>query len=55
MAIIYFSKSLKFYVDSKNGTKESEKVFGFKDNCITIGDEISSQSRTGYLLLAVMC
>ena len=34
MTIIFFSKCLKFDEESRNGRKESEKVFGFKDNFI---------------------
>ena len=48
MTINFFSKCLKFDVESRNGTKESEKVFGFKDTCIWIGDDIFSKSRKGY-------
>ena len=51
--MIFFSKWLKFDVDSRNGKKESIKVFGFKDNFILIGVEKFWQSRAGYLSLAV--
>ena len=51
--MIFFSKSLKFGVDSRKGLKKSEKVFGFNDNCIWIDDNKFSQSRKGYLSLAV--
>ena len=34
MKITFFSKCLKFDVDSRNGRKKSEKIVGFKDNCI---------------------
>ena len=34
MTMIFVSRHLKFDEESRNGTKESEKVFGFKDNCI---------------------
>ena len=53
MTMIFFSKSLKFGVDSRKGLKKSEKVFGFNDNCIWIDDNKFSQSRKGYLSLAV--
>ena len=53
MTIIFFSKCLKFDEESRNGTKQSEKLFGFKDNCIWVGEGKFSQSRTGYLSLAV--
>ena len=53
MAIRFFLKSLKIWFDSRNGTKEWEKGFGFEKSYIWIGDENFSQSRTGYLSLAV--
>ena len=31
---VFFSKCLNFDIDSTNKTKNSEKVFGFSDNCI---------------------
>ena len=51
MTIIFFFfwKCLKFDVDSRKGLKEREKNFGFSDNCIWIGEEKFSQSRTGYM------
>ena len=51
--MIFFSKRLKFDVDCRNGKKDSIKVFGLKDNFILIGVEKFSQSRAGYLSLAV--
>ena len=39
LEIIFFSKCLKLDVDSRNGTKDLEKVFGFKDNCISTWDD----------------
>ena len=53
MKIISFSKCLKFDVDSRNRTRKLDKVFLFKNNCIWIEDNQLSQSRTGYLWLAV--
>ena len=53
MTIIFFSKCFKFDLDYRNGIKKWVKVFGFKENCTWIGDYKSSQSRTGYLSLAV--
>ena len=44
---------MKFDVDSRNETKRFFKVFSFKDNCFLIGDNKFSQSRKGYLSLAV--
>ena len=52
MTIIFFFKYLKSDVDSTNGTKKSEKVVSFEDNCICIGDDKFTQSGTGYLSLA---
>ena len=37
--IFFFSKSFKFDVDSRNGLKKSEEVFGFKDNCNSLNLE----------------
>ena len=51
--IFFFSKCLVFDVDSRNGTKERENDFGFKDKCISIMEDIFSQSRTGYSSLAL--
>ena len=51
--IFFFSKCLKFDVDYWNGTKKSEKVFGFEVSYIWIGGQNFSQSGTGYLSLAV--
>ena len=53
MTILFISKCLKSDVNSINGTKEWIKAFGFQDNCIWIGDDKFSQSRRGYLWLAV--
>ena len=53
MTIVLFSKCLKFDVDSRQRTKESIKVFGFRDNFILIGDVNISQSWTRYFSLAV--
>ena len=53
MTMKFFSKWLKFDVDCRKRTKESLKVFDFKDNSILIGDVKISLSRTGYLSLAV--
>ena len=33
----FFSKYSKFYLESKNAIKHSEKVFRFPDNCIWTG------------------
>ena len=46
---MFFSKSLKFDVDSRNGTKNQEKVDRFPDNCIWIGSCRLPQPWTGYL------
>ena len=43
----FFSKYSKFNLDSKNGEKNSEKVFRFWDNCIWIGIVKFSLLRTG--------
>ena len=51
--MFFFSKCLKFDVDSTNKTKNSEKVFGFSDNCIWVESCKFSQTWTGYLPLAV--
>ena len=50
MSIIFFSKCLKFDLDSKNRKKKknSEKLFCFSDNCIWIGNCKFSQSSTKY-------
>ena len=53
MTIIFFSKGLKFDVDSGNCTKESAILVGLKDNCISIKDFKFSEPGTGYLSLAV--
>ena len=37
MTLIFFSKSSKFDVDSKNALKKQKNIFGFLDNCIWIG------------------
>ena len=49
----FFPKYSKFDENARSWTEEWEKVFGFKDNCIWIGDDKFSQSLTGYLPLAV--
>ena len=46
-------KCVEFDVDSRNGTNNSEKVFGFSDDCICIGNCKFCQSSTGYLASAV--
>ena len=38
MRLISVSKCSKFNVDSKNAMKNLKKVFGFSDNCISIGN-----------------
>ena len=43
---------LKFGVDSRYGTKKSEKDFNFKDNCLSFPDNKFSQSRKGCFSLA---
>ena len=53
MRIIFFWKSLKFDVDSRNGIKNSENIDRFSDNCIWIGSCKFSQPWTGYLPSAV--
>ena len=53
MTIIFFSNCLKLDVDSRKRTKKREKFFGFKDNCILIGDNQFSQSKKAYFSLAV--
>ena len=53
MPIIFFPKCLRFDVDSRNGTKNWEKVLRFLQNCIWIGSCKLSQSSTGYLPSAV--
>ena len=50
---MFFSKCLKFDVDSRNGTKNQENVSRFSDNCIWIGTCKFSQTWTGYLPSAV--
>ena len=49
----FFSKCLKFDVDSRNGTKNSERAFGFKDTCIGIGDKKFLEPRKRYFSFAV--
>ena len=49
----FFSKCLKFDVDSGYGTKSAEKLFRFWDNSIWIGICKFSESWTGYLPSAV--
>ena len=49
VTIMFFSKCLKFDVDSGNGTKNQQKVYRFSDNCIWIGSCRFSQDWTGYL------
>ena len=44
----FFSKCLKLGVDSRNGSKNWEKLFRFWDNCIWIENCKFSQSWTGY-------
>ena len=51
--IFFFSKCLKFDVDSRNSTKESAIFVVFKYNCISIGDDKFSQPGTGFSSLAV--
>ena len=53
MTIILFSKYLKFGVDSRNGTENSEKAFRFSDNWIWIASRTFSQSWTRYLSAAI--
>ena len=53
MTINFFSKCSKFDIDSTNGRKKSEKVFGYQDNCIWIGDYQFSQSRKRLLVLVM--
>ena len=38
MRLIYFSKYQEFYVDTKNEKETSQKVDGFLDNLISIGN-----------------
>ena len=49
MKIMSLLKCLKFEVDSRNGNKSWEKVFGFSDNRIWLGRFRFSQPWTGYL------
>ena len=49
MKIIFFLKMFKI----SSGTKKTQKVFRFKDNCISIWDNKFSQYQTGYFSLAV--
>ena len=44
---MFVSKFLKYDVDSRNGTKNSEKVDCFSDNCIWIGSCRLSQPWIG--------
>ena len=44
----FFSKNLKFFLDSKNSAKNWKKVSCFWDNCIWIGIVELSLARTGY-------
>ena len=45
----FFSKGLKFDVDSRNGIKNSENFFRFSDNCIWIGSCKFPKYWKGYL------
>ena len=49
----FFSKCLKFDVNSRNGTENWEKLIQFQDNWIWFWSAKFSQSSTGYLRLAV--
>ena len=49
----FFSKCLKFDVDSRNGTENWEKLIQFQENWIWFWSGKFSQSSTGYLRLAV--
>ena len=51
--IFFFTKCLKFDLDSRNGIKSLEKFFRLSDNSIWIGSGTLSQSSTGYLPSAV--
>ena len=53
MTIIFVSKCLKFDITSRNGTKKSENVFRYLNNCIWIGSRNFSQLRRLYLLSVV--
>ena len=53
MTIIFFLKLVKFDVDFRKGTKNSEKVFRFPDTCIWIGSWKFWQYWAGYLPSAV--
>ena len=53
MMIIFFFKMFNIYVDSRDGINKWEKVFGFKDSIIWIGNDKFSQSLTGYLSLTI--
>ena len=53
MRIIFFFKMFKMWCRFQKWTKKSEKTVRFKDNCIWMGDDIFTQSWTGYLSLAV--
>ena len=44
----FYSKILKFNIDFKNGAKNWENGFCFRDNCIWIGIVKLSKLRTGY-------
>ena len=49
----FFSKYSKFNQDFKNAARNSEKVFCFWDNCISIGIVKLSLLRTGYFSLTM--
>ena len=53
LTISFFFKMLKIWCRLEKWQKKSERVFGFKDNCIWIAHDKFSQSRPGYLSLAV--
>ena len=54
LAIIFFFKMFKIWYRFQKWIKKKwEKIVGFKDNYISIGEKKFTQSRTGYLSLAV--
>ena len=53
MTIIFFFKMFEIWSRFQKWTKQWEKVFGLKDNCIWIENDKFSQSRTGYLSVEV--
>ena len=53
MRLIFVSKHWKFFVHSKNAIKLSQKIFGFSDTLIYVGNSKFSPLIREYSLLGV--